>query len=290
MFRPQEYQLLAFGRGRKLEQFGPWRLDRPSPQAAGLEGCSAAAALAAHGVYEPQGRDGWQWNTDPPDVWQVRHGSLVFELKATPTGQVGLFPEQAENWDWLAEQVRRWQANASTSEPTAPARPQVLNLFGYTGGSTLAVAAAGAAAVHLDAAANVVAWARRNAQHSGLAEAPIRWIADDARKFVGRELRRGRRYDGVVLDPPTYGHGAGGEAWRLARDLPELLSDCRRLVPDGGFLLLTCHTPEFPAERLARMASEAGFDDRRLTGGELAIATADGRRLPSGVCVRIAGG
>jgi 23S rRNA (cytosine1962-C5)-methyltransferase len=174
----------------------------------------------------------------------------------------------------------------------------VLNLFAYTGASTLAAAAVGGIAgvevAHVDAAKPVVQWASRNAELSGLADAPIRWLVDDAHAFVRRELRRGRRYAGIVLDPPSYGHGvkgggSKGRDWRLERDLPELLTDCRRLLGESGaFMLLTCHTTGMTAPRLAQWFSErTGLQP--TDASELALTSTSGERLPSGVCVRWAG-
>jgi 23S rRNA (cytosine1962-C5)-methyltransferase len=203
---------------------------------------------------------------------------MVFELKLAESGHLGFFPEQAENWDWLAGQVR------SAGVPI-----RVLNLFAYTGGSTLACAAAGAEVTHVDAARNVVAWARRNAELSGLADAPIRWIGEDALKFARREARRGSRYDAVVLDPPSYGHGPRGEVWRLSRHLPRLLSLCAELTAGQcRFILLTCHTPGYDAPRLEGMVrdgfaecSEGAFSSQIVT-----LRTPSGRALPSGAAVQ----
>jgi 23S rRNA (cytosine1962-C5)-methyltransferase len=177
----------------------------------------------------------------------------------------------------------------------------VLHLFAYTGASTLAAAAAGAGeVVHVDAARNTVAWARRNAELSGLSDAPVRWVVEDARKFVRRELRRGNGYDAVILDPPSYGHGRRGEVWRLVRDLGPLLAGCAELTAGRrGFVLLTAHTPEFDATRLARMLGEAissgsGLGQRfampqppgALESATMTLRAADGRELPSGAVVR----
>jgi len=164
----------------------------------------------------------------------------------------------------------------------------VLNLFAYTGGSTLAAAASGAEVVHVDAARNVVAWARRNAELSGMADAPIRWIAEDAIKFVRRELKRGNTYHAVILDPPSYGHGPRGEVWRLSssRHLPRLLAMCAELTAGHcRFLLLTCHTPKFGPARLERLVTEI-LGDGRVTAGHLILKSSTGRELPSGVAVR----
>ena len=210
---------------------------------------------------------------------------MTFELKPTEFGHIGLFVEQASVWDWIARQVKR--ASSSSSAPS------VLNLFAYTGGSTLAAAAAGAEVCHVDSSKTTIAWARRNAERSGLADAPIRWIAEDAMKFVRREVRRGRRYDAVILDPPTYGHGPKGgpkgEVWKLSNHLMPLLSACAELTKDGrAFMLLTCHTPGFgPAELEACLADAlCGHCQAGVTAGELSIQTADGRTLSAGNIAR----
>jgi 23S rRNA (cytosine1962-C5)-methyltransferase len=218
----------------------------------------------------------WTCRRDLPERWTIRHGRLVFELKRNVFGHLGLFPEQAENWPWIAE-------HAASTTPL-----RVLNLFAYTGGSTLAAAAAGAEVAHVDAARNLVAWARRNAELSGLAEAPIRWIVEDAVKFVKREVRRGNAYDAVILDPPSYGHGAHGEVWRLSQHLPRLLELCARLTAGRRrFMLLTCHTPEFDPARLGEMMRTAMGDSTPgdVAARPLVIPTATGRELPSGVVV-----
>jgi len=274
------YQLLDFGAGRKLEQFGPWRLDRPCP---GTERATptqpelwSTADARFCGDSATAGR--WESRGEMPRRWTVRHGPVVLELKRGESGHVGIFPEQLANWDWLTQRLQ------SQGE-----RPRVLNLFAYTGGSTLACAAAGAEVVHVDAARNVVAWARRNAELAGLAEAPIRWIHEDALKFTRREARRANRYDAVILDPPSYGHGPRGEVWRLSRDLPRLLTLCAELTAGQcRFLLLTCHTPGYDPPRLETMVREAfgeashgGFSSEIMT-----LRTATGRPLPSGAVVR----
>lgn len=280
-----DYELLDFGDGRKLERFGEYVLDRPSPAAVG-ERRNPAKWRTADARFEltdssksgPQ-RGDWKLNRDIPASWIVRLGELQFELKRTGFGHVGVFAEQIENWKWIRESV------ASLS----PA-PTVLNLFAYTGGSTLAAALAGAAVTHVDAAANVVAWARRNAELSGLVAAPIRWITEDALKFAQRELKRGRRYDAVILDPPSYGHGPSGEVWKIDEHLPELLQVCCELTGSHPrFVLLTCHAPGYDAARLRDELAGAGFElsASEIAAGELRLATADGRELHSGVYLRL---
>ena len=284
MLAPDQYQLLDFGDGRRLERFGPVTLDRPCPAAEEFARADPPAWQQADARFERSDADQGQWicRGTLPEQWTIAHGRLVLELKRTVFGHLGLFPEQADNWRWIAEQL-------GTSEPRSPTPLRVLNLFAYTGGSTLAAAQAGAEVVHVDAAANLIAWARRNAALSGLAAAPVRWIAEDAMKFVKRELRRGQHYDAVILDPPSYGHGAHGEVWRLAQHLPRLLELCSQLTrPRRRLLLLTCHTPGFEPARLEQMMAAAlgtdcggAFDSRPL-----AIRAVTGRELPSGAMVR----
>lgn len=295
MFSIDQYELLDFGDGRKLERFGTRILDRPSPSA-----CDFAAALpslwrradvryersdggqgadAERGIWLTADKDTRNTNEqEQPDSWEIRHDPLVFELRLTPFGHLGVFPEQAENWDWLRQAV------------LAAGRPlDVLNLFAYTGGSTLACAAAGARVAHVDSARNIVQWARQNARVSGMEDAPIRWINEDAGLFVRRELKRGRRYDGIILDPPSYGHGPSGQSWRIDRDLPPLLSDCAELTRGcSAFGLITCHSAAWGKSELRRalIASGVCSASTQIRSEELHLKCRDGRRLHSGVAVR----
>jgi 23S rRNA (cytosine1962-C5)-methyltransferase len=212
------------------------------------------------------------------------HPPFSLTLAPLPSGQIGAFPEQAACWNWIAESTQR----ALADRPDEP--PQVLNLFAYTGGSTLAAAAAGAAVCHVDAARSVVARARRNAERSRCANRPVRWLVEDALRFCRREGKRGRTYDALVLDPPTFGRGPDGQSWSLDRDLPELLAACGRLVAGRlQFALLTCHTPGYGPRELAEALRAEVLGSVRggvLEQGELTLATLDGRRLPSGCFAR----
>jgi 23S rRNA (cytosine1962-C5)-methyltransferase len=291
VFSLGDYQLLDFGDSRRLERFGALVLDRP---------CAAAesAAKAKPVLWEradarfvrTEGKEGeWKSHRPLPERWTIVHGQVTLELKRTEFGHLGVFPEQAANWDWLAERIRRVGSVPETppSDPSGDRPPlRVLNLFAYTGASTLTAAAAGAEVVHVDAARNVVAWARRNAELSGLPDAPVRWIAEDAMKFVKRELKRGNRYDAVILDPPSYGHGPRGEVWRLSKHLPRLLEMCGELTAGRRrFLLITCHTPKFGPARLERLVAGT-FGAGRIAAEHLILKSSTGRELPSGVVVR----
>lgn len=282
MFPVDQYQLLDFGEGRKLERFGPYVLDRP---AAGTDAVERALdeshwKQAARYTRTEGDRGKWSYRFPLPSTWEIMHGRMVFEIKPTEFGHVGVFPEQATNWDWIRTQIERM-------EPAL----KVLNLFAYTGGSTMAAAFPGAGVVHIDAAQTTLSWARQNAALSGVADAPIRWIVEDAEKFVHRELKRGNRYDGIILDPPTYGHGPKGEVWKIAEDLDPLLTMLAELTEGMPKLfLLSCHSPGFSAQTLKRKVFEA-FDRKLMpqtVAEELYLESADGRRLPCGSMVRMA--
>jgi 23S rRNA (cytosine1962-C5)-methyltransferase len=267
---PAEYALVDVGGGARLERFGERLVDRPSPGALGPRRLKDAW-LAADLRFD---RDrGWSGPGADADLrpWPIRMGALTLELRPTDAGQVGLFPEHESMAPWLLDRTPR----------------NVLNLFAYTGLLTLALAAGGASVTHVDAARGAIAWARQNAHLSGLADRPLRWIVDDATTFVAREARRGRRYDGVILDPPTYGHGTGGRAWRLEEDAPGLLEVCRAVLEPGGFVLLTAHTPGMGPDRLGDLLA-TGL--RRAPGGiesgALGLSTGDGRRLELGAFAR----
>jgi 23S rRNA (cytosine1962-C5)-methyltransferase len=297
MFASADYELLDFGEGRKLERFGSMMLDRPAPAAGEVARSQpelwSQATARFEVVGDPRGGERGRWIPCDalPERWTVAFGPLRFELKPTDFGHVGVFPEQAANWKWIARQVR---APAAESP-----RLKVLNLFAHTGGSTLAAAAVGAEVVHVDSARNVVAWAGRNAELSGLASAPIRWIVEDAARFVRRELKRGNRYDAVILDPPSFGHGPAGETWKLEDDLPALLAACTELTAGRRrFVLLTCHTQSVTPAAARELLSAAFMkappeSDRcisvcadRVAAGELSIESASENRLPCGVHAR----
>lgn len=276
------HALLDAGEERRLERFGDVVVDRPAPTAAEPRRDPAAWA-SADLVFRRY--VGWTAVADEgPRPWVVADGDLRFELRPSESGQVGLFPEQATNRAWVAQQLRRTrEAEGMERQPT------LLNLFAYTGAVTLAAAAAGAAVTHVDGSRPSVAWARRNAELSGLADRPVRWIVDDAAAFVAREIRRGRRYDAVVLDPPSYGHAPGGRTWRLEERLAELLDACAALTGgDPLFALASAHTPGFGPDRVA---DELAAAYRRRLGqverGELILRAESGARLRLGAWARI---
>ena len=294
------YRLIDAGGGRRLERFGARLVDRPAPGAAAPPADPAAWA-GADLRYERW--SGWHAPGGALTPWPVAVAGLTLELRPTDAGQVGLFPEHLANLGWLEAQVRPAAADSArpadgagravageevAGEEVATDRPRILNLFASTGLATLALAAAGAAVVHVDSSRPAVAWARHNAALSGLAGQPIRWIVDDAEAFVARELRRGRRYDGILLDPPSYGHGERGQSWRLEERLAGLLAACAALLSGPrAFCLVTAHaeglTPAWLGGRLARACRRP---IARVRSGEMAIPADSGARLELGAFAR----
>jgi 23S rRNA (cytosine1962-C5)-methyltransferase len=280
-----DYELLDFGRGRKLERFGPFVLDRPAPAADAVAPAEPAAWTAATARYArgPGGGGGWQPADALPPSWEVAISGLALELRPAPSGGVGLFPEQLALVSWLEGAVGRLTARLGQDGP-----PNVLNLFAHTGLLTLAAARAGARVAHVDASRPAVAGARRNADRSGLADRPIRWLVDDALAFARRELRRGRIYDGVVLGPPTYGHGPDGDPWRLETGIADLLGVIAGLTAGRpAFMVLTAHAAGLrPIDLLGQLRAALGeVASRRAGVGPLEIRARDGRRLPAGLAL-----
>jgi len=230
----QDYELVDSGDGWKLERYGPYLLKRPEPEAIWKPALPAKAWNRASAVFRPAPEEnGGHWEILQPvdERWVMRYKELKFWTQLSASRHLGVFPEQAGQWDWLAAQIRAAQ------QP-----PQVLNLFGYTGIATLAAAAAGARVTHVDASKKVITWARENLELSGLGSRPVRWMVDDALKFVQREARRGARYDGLILDPPKFGRGPKGEVWEFYKLLPNLLEACRQVVSEQPcFVLLTAY-------------------------------------------------
>lgn len=229
-----DYRLIDTSSGERLERWGNITLIRPDPQIIWQTEKQTVLWTQADGHYHRSKSGGgqWEYRRKLPDGWQIRYGDLTFQVRPTGFKHTGLFPEQAVNWDWMTEKIR------SAGRPV-----RVLNLFAYTGGATLACAAAGAEVCHVDAAKGMVQWARENAAASGLTEKPIRWIVDDCEKFIRREARRGRTYDAIIMDPPSYGRGPNGEIWKLENSIYPLVEACLSVLSeDPLFFLLNSYT------------------------------------------------
>ncbi len=231
----QEYAILDTSTEEKLEDWNGVRLIRPDPQIIWKTPKNEKLwdSADAHYFRSQSGGGNWEYNNGKPQkAWKLSYGGLTFKIKPTGFKHTGLFPEQAVNWDFMQEKIKN-----------AGKEVNVLNLFAYTGGATLACAEAGASVCHVDASKGMVAWARENAQLSGLEDKPIRWLVDDCEKFVQREIRRGRKYDGIVMDPPSYGRGTGGEIWKLEDSIYDLVELCSQVLSDEPlFFLLNSYT------------------------------------------------
>lgn len=255
-----DYALVDSGGGRKLERYGRHHVIRPEPQCL-WRPRRPELWEQADAEFDPSDEDeagNWRFRRRPPEAFPLRWGEVRFQGRLTAFRHLAFFPEQAANWGWLRDAVARAD------------RPRVLNLFGYTGVASLVCAAAGAEVTHVDASKKAVAWARENAELSGL---QARWIVEDARKYVQREVRRGSRYDGVILDPPKYGRGPGGEVWRLFEGLPEMVALCAELLADDArFLLLNAYAERVSGLALSGLLRNAlGDRPGRIDWGELAL-------------------
>ncbi len=260
-----DYALLDSGGGRKLERYGRFTVVRPEPQCFWPQRLGEEAWAAANAVFDPADEedDGrWRRSGPVPDSWPLGWGEVRFKARLTSFRHLAFFPEQAANWTWLDHRVRGQEAP-----------PRVLNLFGYTGVASLVCAAAGAAVTHVDASKKAIGWARENAELAGLADRPVRWICEDARRYLAREVKRGARYQGIILDPPKYGRGPAGEVWRLFEDLPELVGLCAELLDEeADFLLLNAYAARISGLSLAHLLSDAlKGREGQVDWGELAL-------------------
>jgi 23S rRNA (cytosine1962-C5)-methyltransferase len=280
-----DYRLLDTGDFQKLESFGPYRFARPAPQAIWPKSLPKEEWAKADGEYKYfKGKEsGGEWKLNkklPKEGWTIQFQDVNFVVRPTGFGHIGIFPEQAINWSWISEQIK----NSGRSEVN------VLNVFGYTGASTLACARAGAKVTHVDASKASVTWARNNLELSGMGDRPVRWIVDDAIKFMQREHKRGRRYDAIIMDPPSFGRGPNGEVWKIENTLSELMMLCKDILSDDPlFLLLTTHSPGFSALTMKNMLQiylvEEGAGN--FSTGEMYIYdTGSGLQLPNGFYAR----
>lgn len=276
------YELLDSGDGRRFERYGTVTLVRPEPNALWRPRRPATEWESADATFDPQASEAaraWRGGALPPHGWPLDHGALRFEARLTPFRHTGIFPEQAVNWQWCADQIL-----------AAPEAPNVLHLFAYTGIGTLAAAAAGAKVTHVDASRPAMGWARKNQRLSAMEEAPIRWLVDDVVKFVRREVRRGRQYEGIILDPPAFGRGPKGEIWRFSEGLPALLEVLAALLsPEARFFLLNAYAVTESAVVLRNLVEQTvGGRGGTLEAGELALRESgrDGRLLPTSLFAR----
>ena len=276
----RDYELIDCSEGEKLERWGEYTLVRPDPQAIWKTPRRDKRWRASDGRYERSHSGGGTWDKHSlPASWQISYGELKFNVKPMNFKHTGIFPEQAANWDFIMRKIR-----------SAGREISVLNLFAYTGAATVAALAAGASVCHVDAAKGMVAWAKENAAASGVAGRPVRWIVDDCAKFVEREIRRGRRYDAIIMDPPSYGRGPGGEVWKLEDSLWDFVSLTAGVLSDDPlFVIINSYTTGL-APSVLTYISESIFTRRfggKSESDELGLpVTASGLCLPAGVACR----
>lgn len=275
----QDYQLLDAGDGMKCERWGSYTLVRPDPQIIWPKhGSKTWTGWDAFYHRSEKGGGSWEYRRKLPESWTIRYKNLAFQIKPTSFKHTGLFPEQAVNWDWSSTKIEAARAKGR--------EVSVLNLFGYTGAASVAAASAGAQVCHVDAAKGMVDWCGVNAETSGLRRDSIRYIVDDCVKFVRREVKRGRRYDALIMDPPSYGRGANGELWKLETHLWGLLTECLTVLSDQPlFFLINAYTtglsPTVLANLLAELMHQHGG---KVTTGEVGLPIqSDGKVLPCGI-------
>lgn len=299
------YELLDSGREEKLERFGDVILRRPDPQALWEKKLGEEEWQKANGVYVRETGEAGKWTGKLGKEWQIEFGGLKFLIKPTSFKHTGLFPEQLSNWEWMTERIQEVRGSVSqadgsrssefstenyaTPESLPVSAQKVLNLFGYTGGASLAAAKAGASVTHVDASKSAVTWASENAKLSGLGEAPIRWIVEDVTLFVRREIARGNKYDAIIMDPPAFGHGPKDEIWKIEQNLLELIELCGQLLSDTPLFFLingyaAGYSPLAFAYNLEQFEKKFGGS---IEYGDLEIAEkGSGRVLPAGIFAR----
>lgn len=278
----KDYEVIDCSKGEKLERWGDYILVRPDPQVIWDTPRKEKGWHKMNAHYHRSKKGGGEWEFfDLPQQWSIHYRNLTFQLKPFSFKHTGLFPEQAANWDWFSELIKK------------AGRPvKVLNLFAYTGGATIAAAAAGASVTHVDASKGMVTWAKENAASSGLADAPIRWIVDDCVKFVEREIRRGNHYDAIIMDPPSYGRGPKGEIWKIEESIHPLVKLCAQLLVDRPlFFLINSYTTGLqPAVLSYLIGTELKRFPGKVTADEIGLpVSSNGLTLPCGASGRLEG-
>ncbi len=278
----KDYEVIDCSKGEKLERWGDYILVRPDPQVIWDTPRKEKGWHKMNAHYHRSKKGGGEWEFfDLPQQWSIHYRNLTFQLKPFSFKHTGLFPEQAANWDWFSELIKK-----------AGIPVKVLNLFAYTGGATIAAAAAGASVTHVDASKGMVTWAKENAASSGLADAPIRWIVDDCVKFVEREIRRGNHYDAIIMDPPSYGRGPKGEIWKIEESIHPLVKLCAQLLVDRPlFFLINSYTTGLqPAVLSYLIGTELKRFPGKVTADEIGLpVSSNGLTLPCGASGRFEG-
>ena len=274
----EQYQILDSGNLQKLEKVGEYILIRPALNAFWKPSLSKTEWDKASGIYERNSSGGgkWHWEIKKPKEWTISYNSITFLIKPSDFGHLGIFPEQKDNWEWLRNVISR--------------KPQIktLNLFAYSGASSLAIAQAGAKVCHVDAAKGMVDWAKINSSHNKNIPNTIRWIVDDVIKFLNRESKRDETYDGIVLDPPSFGRGPNGQVWKIESDIIPLLEKCKQILSTKPvFVLLSLHSHGFSENTLERILKEAFGKNTTVSSGEMTLVENTGNKITAGNYARL---
>ena len=272
----KDYEIIDMADGQKLERWGKYILSRPDPQIIWKDKSFPEEWKAADAIYHRSktGGGGWQYKTKLPDAWDIKYKDLTFRVKPMGFKHTGLFPEQAVNWDWMIEKIQK-----------AGREIKVLNLFAYTGGASVACSYAGASVCHVDSSKGMCTWAKENLAASGLADRPVRFIVDDVIKFVQREIRRGNKYDAIIMDPPSYGRGSNGEVWQFEEQISDLVSLCMEVLSDKPlFFLINSYTTGISSTVLANILSLNIKKKGKISSGEIGLPMSNSNLiLPCGI-------
>lgn len=273
----KDYELIDVSKGERLERFGEVILIRPDPQVIWNTPRDNKFWKQANAIYHRSNKGGGYWENKKttPEIWTISYEDIKFNLKMMGFKHTGIFPEQATNWDFIKSKIK-----------SSNRKLKILNLFAYTGGATLAASSAGAEVCHVDASKGMVAWAKENAALSNMSDRPIRWIVDDCIKFVKREQRRGNKYDGIIMDPPSYGRGPNGEVWKLEERLFSLIEDCEKLLSDNAsFFILNSYTTGLSPSVMAYLLGEVIMKNRggKISADEIGLKVTQTKlEFPSG--------
>ncbi len=279
--QPWDYELLDTGNGYRLEKWGEAILMRPDPQAIWQPNLPEMEWHKAGAIYrsgQDEDRGKWEINKPLPNPWNLKFQDILLSLKLSPFKHTGVFAEQAAQWQFMMERLKDSKIK----------KYKILNLFAYTGAATMVLSKAGCFVTHVDASKPAITWANENAELNSLPKNSVRWILDDAVKFVQRELKRGQTYDGIVLDPPAFGHSPSGKTWKFSRDVPKLLSDCSKLLSENAqFLLINAYATNFSALAINNLAEDIlSSHDGKIESGELCLKQKSGRKISTGIFAR----
>jgi 23S rRNA (cytosine1962-C5)-methyltransferase len=283
--KQKDYELLDSGENKKLERYGKFILSRPDPQALWPLNENSSVWQKSDAIFIRKGKETeWKKSKNLPEFWTIEFGGLNFEIRPTTFKHTGLFPEQLPNWEWMTKKIKDERSKMKDQRQI-----KVLNLFGYTGGATLACAKAGSEVVHLDGSKMAISWARKNQELSGLSDKPIRWILDDARTFLRREIKRGNHYDAIIMDPPSFGHGPNKELWKIEEHFDELIELSKKVLSRKPLFFLingyaSGYSPIAYTNNLIQLQDKFGGE---IEMGELTISESNSKRLlPCGIFSR----